>query len=44
MLTNKTILITGANGGLGMALVKEALALNAKKIHACVRNFKMHRH
>lgn len=40
MLTNKTILITGANGGLGMALVKEALALNAKKIHACVRNVK----
>lgn len=37
MLTNKTILITGANGGLGLALLKEALAHNAKKIHACVR-------
>ena len=38
MLTNKTVLITGANGGLGTALLKEALAHNAKKIYACVRD------
>ena len=31
-LENKTILITGANGGLGKALVQEAIKLNAKKI------------
>ena len=38
MLTHKTVLITGANGGLGTALLKEALAHNAKKIYACVRD------
>ncbi len=38
MLAHKTVLITGANGGLGTALLKEALIHNAKKIYACVRD------
>ena len=38
MLTNKKILITGANGGLGMSIIQEALLRNVEKIYACVRN------
>lgn len=34
ILANKTVLITGANRGLGRALVKEALARGAAKVYA----------
>ncbi|MCD6259412.1 MAG: SDR family NAD(P)-dependent oxidoreductase [Helicobacteraceae bacterium] len=37
-LANKTILITGANGGVGMATLQYALAHNAKKIYATARD------
>lgn len=37
-IANKTILITGANRGLGRALVSEALRREAKKIYAGTRN------
>ncbi|MDY0122151.1 MAG: SDR family NAD(P)-dependent oxidoreductase [Sulfurimonas sp.] len=37
-LENKTILITGANGGVGMATLQYALAHNAKKIYATARD------
>ncbi len=43
-LSNKTILITGANGGLGSALVKYAQGLNAKKIYCTARNTKSLEH
>jgi len=36
-ITNKTILITGANRGIGRALVDEALARGAKKVYAGTR-------
>ena len=36
-ITNKTILITGANRGLGKALVDEALERSAKRIYAGAR-------
>lgn len=36
-ITNKTILITGANRGLGKALVEEALRRGAKRIYAGAR-------
>lgn len=38
ILANKTIMITGANGGLGEALTKEALKLGAKKVYCCARD------
>lgn len=36
-ITNKTILITGANRGIGQALVNEALSRGAKKVYAGTR-------
>ena len=38
LLENKSVMITGANGGLGTALVREALGHNAKKVYCCVRD------
>lgn len=37
-LTNKSILITGANGGVGMATVLYALERNAQKIYCAARD------
>lgn len=37
-LQNKTILITGANRGIGQALVSAALSFGAKKVYASARN------
>ena len=39
-LKNKTILITGANGGLGTELVKVFIKAKAKKIYCAVRDVK----
>jgi NAD(P)-dependent dehydrogenase (short-subunit alcohol dehydrogenase family) len=36
-ITNKTALITGANRGIGQALVEEALRRGAKKVYAATR-------
>jgi NAD(P)-dependent dehydrogenase (short-subunit alcohol dehydrogenase family) len=36
-ITNKTILITGANRGIGLALVNEALGRGAKRVYAGTR-------
>ncbi|NUP14332.1 MAG: SDR family NAD(P)-dependent oxidoreductase [Polyangiaceae bacterium] len=36
-VTNKTILVTGANRGLGKALLEEALRRGAKKVYATTR-------
>src|SRR5262245_9615177 len=37
-LTNATVLVTGANGGLGTALVKAALDRGAGRVYAAARN------
>ena len=37
-LSGKTLLVTGAAGGLGKSLVEEAMAQNAHKIYCCARN------
>jgi NAD(P)-dependent dehydrogenase (short-subunit alcohol dehydrogenase family) len=36
-ITNGTVLVTGANRGIGRALVEEALAREAKRVYACTR-------
>lgn len=41
-ITNKTILITGANRGIGRALVEEALRRGAKKVYAGTRSALQH--
>ena len=42
-ITNKAILITGANRGIGLALVEEALKRGAKKVYAGTRTAMSHR-
>ena len=37
-IQNKTILVTGANRGIGRALVEEALRRGAKRVYAAARN------
>jgi NAD(P)-dependent dehydrogenase (short-subunit alcohol dehydrogenase family) len=36
-IANSTVLVTGANRGIGRALVAEALAREAKRVYACAR-------
>src|SRR5580692_3571963 len=37
-ITNRTVMITGANRGIGRALVNEALRRGAKRVHAGTRS------
>ena len=41
-ISNKTILVTGANRGIGRALVEEALRRGAKKVYAGTRGALQH--
>ena len=41
-ITNKTVLITGANRGIGRALLDEALRRGAKKVYSGTRNALQH--
>ena len=36
-IKDKTVLVTGANRGIGQALAAEALAGGAKRVYACTR-------
>ncbi len=41
-ITNKAVLITGANRGIGRALVNEALRRGAKRVYAGARSAFQH--
>jgi NAD(P)-dependent dehydrogenase (short-subunit alcohol dehydrogenase family) len=41
-IANKTILITGANRGIGLALVEEALNKGARRVYAATRSYFAH--
>ena len=41
-LTNKIILVTGANRGIGQALVAEALGRGARRVYAGTRQLMAH--
>jgi NAD(P)-dependent dehydrogenase (short-subunit alcohol dehydrogenase family) len=42
-IANGTVLVTGANRGIGQALVEAALARGAKRVYACARQPVIHR-
>jgi NAD(P)-dependent dehydrogenase (short-subunit alcohol dehydrogenase family) len=41
-MSNATVLVTGANRGIGRALVEEALARGASRVYACARQSLVH--
>jgi ribosomal protein S18 acetylase RimI-like enzyme len=41
-IANASVLVTGANRGIGRALVEEALARGAKRVYACTRQPMVH--